>query len=571
LTYRHRLLLAGGTLGLPAVVAPLLLRPTLAIAFVCAVAGVVLAARGVAYPLALAPVFSVVVGLLGHNPFPPGAIAKITFAWVAIAILLAVMREDDALPARVLMTAPVILTVATAFWMLARLGSSSDPAYGGMKLQLFVAQNVAFLIAGIAVARRPRELRTFLVLTLGMAGVSTIVLANELLNGRAQAGVGGRFALSSDYNPILFGRDAARAMTIAVFFLLITRVAWLRLVSIALLPLLAVSFTAAGSRGPAVGLVLGLLALFALTLRDPAARRRITLVFAAGIAGAVLVVQLVPGQNVSRTLFFLLGSPGDASSNGRSALWGTAWHAFTSHPLFGVGTGSFAGVDPLNLYPHNLLLEMLAELGIVGGLLVLGTIVLGASRLVGTWRTAGQQDRLDAAVVASLLVAAFANAMFSGDVTTNSAVWLALGLALGLRVRTDAVPALEARVATTVALARRRTRDRGDARPQVVARPSVPETGAIISPVAGETVTGPVRIVVQPARTGRPLDQVRLEVDEAGTWVPRASRRPSWSAASQVAMTWRPDRPGVRRLRAVTVQEDGMETATAPLTVSVEA
>jgi O-antigen ligase len=571
LTYRHRLLLAAGTLGLPALVAPLLFRPTLAIAFVCCVAGVVLAARGVAYPLALAPVFTVLIGLLGHNPFPPGAIAKITLAWVAVAILLAVMREEDALPARVLMTAPVVLTVATAFWMLARLGPSPDPTYGGMKLQLFVAQNVAFLIAGIAVARRHRQLRTFLILTLGMAGVSTLVLANELLSGHAQAGVGGRYALSSDYNPILFGRDAARAMTIAVFFLLITRVAWLRLASIALLPLLAVSFTAAGSRGPAVGLVLGLLALFALTLRDPVARRRVTLVFAAGVAGAILVVQLVPGQNVSRTLFFLLGSSQDSSSNGRSALWGTAWHAFTSHPLFGLGTGGFAGVDPLNLYPHNLLLEVLAELGIVGGLLVLGTIVLGSSRLVATWRTTGPVDRLDAAIVAALLVAALANAMFSGDVTTNSSVWLALGLALGLRLRTDAVPGLEARVATTVGLTRRRAKERVEERPEIVIRPTVPKSGAILSPAAGETVATPVRIVVQPARTGEPLERVRLEVDELGTWVSTASRVPSWSAQSPVAITWRPDEPGEWRLRAVTVQLNGVETASEPVTVSVEA
>ena len=404
------------------------------------------------------------------------------------------------------------------------MGRRASPPYGNFKLQLFVAVNLTFLVAGIVVARKRDTFRLLLVLTLAMAAVSAVVLSRDLATGHAQAVIGGRFAISSDYDPIIFGRDAARAITIAVFLLLVTRAPGLRLAAIAVLPLLAVSFTAAGSRGPALGLVLGLLTLLVLLLREREARRRILLVFVGGLLGASLVAQLVPGQNVSRSLSFLTGNSHDASSNGRTALWHLAWRTFADHPLFGVGTGGYHGVDPNNLYPHNLILETLAELGLIGGILVVATIVFGSLGLRTVWLRGTNVDRQDVAIVASFIAAAFANAMFSGDISTNNPLWLALGLALGLRVRTDAVPGLPQRMAAIRGLRRERqapgTPSLGEGRLATPAPAVFP--GRIVEPRAGDAVSAPVRVVVEPARSGRLVDLVRLEVARAGGWAPEA-------------------------------------------------
>src|SRR5207248_8364655 len=93
-----------------------------------------------------------------------------------------------------------------------------------------------------------------------------------------------------------------------------------------------------------------------------------------GAFGAALAIpQLVPGSTAGRTFSVLLGGTenGDSFSNGRLHLWGQAWRAFTSHPFLGIGTGGFGAINPIELYPHNILLETAAELGVIGLLLVL--------------------------------------------------------------------------------------------------------------------------------------------------------------------------------------------------------
>jgi O-antigen ligase len=81
------------------------------------------------------------------------------------------------------------------------------------------------------------------------------------------------------------------------------------------------------------------------------------------------------------------------SLNGRVSIWSDAWHDFTSHPVVGVGAGGFEAplirrtVQTTPLRPHSLELGALAELGIIGGALVLVSLVLpllavrGASKI----------------------------------------------------------------------------------------------------------------------------------------------------------------------------------------------
>lgn len=66
------------------------------------------------------------------------------------------------------------------------------------------------------------------------------------------------------------------------------------------------------------------------------------------------------------------------SSNFRFTWWGQAWRAFTDHVVAGTGAGSFRAVNVLfrrsyldaTIEPHDLPLQMLAELGVVGFVLL---------------------------------------------------------------------------------------------------------------------------------------------------------------------------------------------------------
>ena len=106
---------------------------------------------------------------------------------------------------------------------------------------------------------------------------------------------------------------------------------------------MAVSFIAAGSRGPVLGLVVGLVVLLTLALRDRRSRTRVLLVAIAAIAGAVLVGQLVPGEDVQRSLSVLTGSGnGPIVERARLRCGTRPGTCFWRHPLSVSGTGAFA-------------------------------------------------------------------------------------------------------------------------------------------------------------------------------------------------------------------------------------
>ncbi len=72
----------------------------------------------------------------------------------------------------------------------------------------------------------------------------------------------------------------------------------------------------------------------------------------------------------------------DLSSNGRFGLWHTAWDTFSDHPVVGVGGGSYWQVwaaSPRGYYTsteaHGVYAETLAELGIIGLVLLLVVLV----------------------------------------------------------------------------------------------------------------------------------------------------------------------------------------------------
>jgi len=396
---------------------------------------------------------------------------------------------------------------------------------------------------------------------------------------------------------------------IAVFVLLVSSVPWMRVLAFAAVPLVAVALLASGSRGPVLGLVVGLGVLLVLTVQEPTARRRVGLVIA-GVALAVLFVpQLVPGQDVGRALSIFSGTSEGVSTNGRSGLWSAAWTMFNAHPLIGAGTGSFGFVEPLELYPHNILLEAGAELGIVGVLLVVGTVLGGAVQLRRAWAAhSSGPDRAQASLVAALLASAVTNASLSSDLTANEGLWLVAGLAVGLARRHDA-PLL---ALDPLAMMRSRRTPRGT-RPFVAPTPSGPprrSPGRIVTPVSGETVAGVVRVEVIPAQMQRQIELLRLEWSDGSEWLEveelddrafelavdtrtvaivrserlaalvasplgarvRRTRRVPWSPDKSYVFAWdvSASAPGlVGSLRAVTQDLSGAETATPEIELTI--
>jgi O-Antigen ligase len=396
---------------------------------------IALAARSLAFPLALGLLPSPLFALIGSDPLPKGAVVDLVLAWTALGILLWFTRRGAAsrgeLLGPIISAVPVLLSFVLVGVLVARLGASPASSYGGHKLELFIARGITVLIAGIIVGRHHEDFDLFVGLTLAVAALAAAVLFVQLASGQAIAAFTGRFTLAGT-DPITLGRQAGVGLLLAMYFLTSSRTLWQRMCALSALPLLAVGIVASGGRGPVVGVVLGLIVFFAFVGQDPVSRRRIPLTLVGGLAAVILVAQFVPGQAASRALSVLTGTGAGVSSNGRSDLWSQAIQAFSTHPFVGLGTGGFASVNPADLYPHNILLEVGSELGLVGLVPMIGIIVTGAATLVGNCRRSVDRGRARSSLVIALFVAALTNAMFSGDLSTNGDVWLALGLGIGL-------------------------------------------------------------------------------------------------------------------------------------------
>lgn len=419
----------------PVLLLPVLQKPLIGLALVGLVAAALLASRSVAYPLALAGVPSIIAAIVGSNPIPKGGVTLIFAVWVSGAVAIGLATGKGSLAGRAFLTAPVLLAFGLLGLMLLRLGASPDQAYGSTKAQLYAADNLVFLLGAIFVGTRRSDLRLYLYLILGIAATAATLLVAKLLSGSAVTAVGGRFSLAATEYPIYLGRTSANGILIAVYVIVGTTNRFARTATtVALLALIA-ALLAAGSRGPVVALLFGLVIFTALTATNQRARNRMMLAAAALAFATVIVPLIVPGSVITRSLSTIAGSASGLSSNGRSALWVQAYTIFEQHPFLGVGTGGFSAINVFNPYPHNVFLEMAAELGLAGLAIIVALIGTLTARLVSTWRHTIDMDRLDAAVVFALFINALVNALVSGAIQDNRDIWIWGGLGVGMSVR----------------------------------------------------------------------------------------------------------------------------------------
>ncbi len=416
------------------VLAPVITRPTISIVLALAAVAGWLAWRSVAYPLALVGIPAIVTAVLGSNPLPKGGVTFILAAWIGLAVMFAIMRGEQRLPGRLLVSAPVVLSLLLLGLMILRLSQSLGEAYGSMKTQLFVADNLVLFLGALFVGARKRELRQLLLLVLAVSAGGSVLLLIELLSGGASVGIGERFSLGAQEYPIYLARSSADGLMIAIYAIIASPSSKVRMWALGVFPVLVVAMIAAGSRGPVLAFLLGLVVLVALTAAGGRARRRLTQVAAGLLIATIVVPVVVPGSAAGRALSAILGGASGLSSNGRTQLWSQAFTAFGQHPLFGIGTGGFSALS-VESYPHNILLEMAAELGFIGVMVLTGFLITAFTHMIALWRVAPADQKLDVAVLIALFLAALVNAFFSGAIQDNHEIWLWAGLGLGMSSR----------------------------------------------------------------------------------------------------------------------------------------
>lgn len=135
-----------------------------------------------------------------------------------------------------------------------------------------------------------------------------------------------------------------------------------------------VGILATGSRGPLISLGLVLVAYFLVGRRGANIRRSVKVGVAIAVVTAMIAAAGVGLTNFA-TRYFERGQRIDmVDESGRPMLFAKAISEFAGAPLLGVGLGKYGeGSIPIRgnrtnqgIYPHNILLEMLAETGLIG-------------------------------------------------------------------------------------------------------------------------------------------------------------------------------------------------------------
>lgn len=213
---------------------------------------------------------------------------------------------------------------------------------------------------------------------------------------------------------------------------------WRRLCLAACMMLWMLADYKTGSRGPIVSLVITIGVAIPL-LRISMWRKVVVLLLC--ISVGVITWQVAPDFAGQKRFQSLFGSVQGRNKEARSRYYGFALAAPPT--VFGNGVGSFAsdfGSDPYD-YPHNLVLEVHYEHGLVGLGFLAWLLWSAAQHVIRTVRRSGSWTM---AFCGLLLLYVVAEAQFSGTFWTNHflvfAVTLVFANALDLRVGHFHVP-----------------------------------------------------------------------------------------------------------------------------------
>ncbi|MEA2232308.1 MAG: hypothetical protein QOD83_2124 [Solirubrobacteraceae bacterium] len=312
-------------------------------------------------------------------PLVPAATVKATGLLLVLSWLATLAVRRRGVPSLVAARPALVALLALfLFWAGSSLLWARESAAVYTDLTRFLPLFALFLIMHAAVRTR-RHVITLVLVVIGGAIVAAI--AGILVPPPPDADAAGRLA-GAEANalaPVL----VAGAVLAAAFAGMTQRAIAVRLAAVAVSGFCIVGVVLTGSRGGLIGLAVAL--LVGLAFAGRARRARVVPVVAIAIALTVLyVIALAPPDLRAR-----ITETGDGS--GRSDIWRVGAEIVKANPVLGVGAGNYEARSPeyvlqaglirrsdlivdRPLGPHNIYLQVLSELGVVGLLLFLGII-----------------------------------------------------------------------------------------------------------------------------------------------------------------------------------------------------
>jgi O-antigen ligase len=325
------------------------------------------------------------------------------------------------LPQAYLLYLPILLLVTASLLYTPSLAVGADKA---MKFTMLTGLGV---ICPFALFDSVREVRMFLY---------TMAVLGLILSSEGLVGLGGSERLTAGKLTIQLGAAAGTTIAVALGLVLPSLPFRRRLLLYPVMGMAFIALLGSGARGPligAVGCLLFALLYFRQLWIDAA-------IFA--VAGVIGIAQVgIPPASFDYLATLVSDNPSTAMGT-RSGLMTLAWHLFLEHPLLGVGIGgySFYSPDPGTAFPHNMFLEIAAELGFVALIAFTALLLWAFWEALQQLREHDFPFRLESAGVFSLLIFGFVQMVKSGDVNDNRSMWLLMGLPFLLRYLAQRAP-----------------------------------------------------------------------------------------------------------------------------------
>jgi len=367
-----------------------------------------------------------------------------TIAVASLALIAAILyrlwkRELPFFPINNGVLAMLLFTVYMVFSLL----YTNSFLYGGTKTVSFITFNwVAFIIPIMIItdARKAKSILTWIVLLALIISCYTIfTISKGLVQRQLLTSVRASFL---GVNPISFAGWLGVAGVI-VFSMMQSIKSNLKIIALICLGIIFFAMLAANSRGPFISFASTIILILGLRYWKTA---KMKLVFGFFFITAFIIIlfQVLPPEMTSRYLDVAESQPIPKrmtlfTVNERLFFWQIAFMTPFDNVLkflFGVGIGGFSDVAvgyDVQLYPHNIFLEIFCELGFIGLILFLLFLSITFGEIIRNLR-GSQNSQARALSFASTMAAIFTlmGALFSGDLNDNRRLWFLLGLGMAM-------------------------------------------------------------------------------------------------------------------------------------------
>lgn len=208
-----------------------------------------------------------------------------------------------------------------------------------------------------------------------------------------------------------------------------------RLFLAALIPILLFAMLLTGIRGQLIGLIVGLTFYLSIVLiKKP---RLLGCTIALGIPAAFIaiinwnILYRILSENIPNfSAYTLTTIKMGMSTAHRLEQIGLVSELFLKHPIIGAGTGGFAYYTRWG-YPHNIILEVLSESGLIGLMVLLGflfAVAFKAFKIMLNLRYLDETHRSIGLVILTVAITLFIGRQFSYGLDGNKDLFIFLAL-----------------------------------------------------------------------------------------------------------------------------------------------